>query len=48
MTNFNLACYLSQMGEIGKAKERVGKAIKLDGKFKLLAIDDSDLEPLWK
>lgn len=36
------------MGEIEKAKDHVGKAIKLDGKFKLLALDDSDLEPLWK
>jgi tetratricopeptide (TPR) repeat protein len=47
MTNYNIGCYLSQMGEIGKAKEHVGKAIKLDDKFKLLALDDLDLEPLW-
>ena len=30
------------------AKERVGKAIKLDGKFRLLALDDVNLEPMWK
>jgi hypothetical protein len=27
---------------------RVGKAIELDAKFKLLALDDPDLEPLWE
>jgi tetratricopeptide (TPR) repeat protein len=48
LTNFNLGCYLSQMGEIEKAKDHVGKAIKLDSKFKILALDDSDLEPLWR
>ena len=48
MTNFNIGCYHCQLGEITKAKERVGKAIKLDGKFRLLALDDVDLEPLWK
>ena len=30
------------------AKTRVGKAIELDAKFKLLALDDADLEPLWE
>lgn len=48
MNYHNIGCYLCQMGEIEKAKDHVGKAIKLDGKFKLLALDDSDLEPLWK
>jgi tetratricopeptide (TPR) repeat protein len=48
MTQYNFGCYLCQKGEIEKAKERVGEAIKLDGKFKILAIDDSDLEPLWR
>ena len=47
MTQYNFGCYLCQMGQIEKAKAHVGKAIKLDGKYKLLAIDDSDLEPLW-
>ena len=33
--------------DIVQAKTRVGKAIELDAKFKLLALDDADLEPLW-
>ena len=48
MTHFNLGCYSCQLGDIEQAKTRVGKAIELDAKFKLLALDDADLEPLWK
>jgi len=48
MTHFNLGCYACQLGDIEQAKTRVGKAIELDAKFNLLALDDHDLEPLWK
>ena len=48
MTQFNLGCYACQLGDIEQAKTRVGKAIELDAKFKLLALDDADLEPLWE
>ena len=47
MTHFNLGCYACQLGDIEQAKTRVGRAIELDAKFKLLALDDADLEPLW-
>jgi hypothetical protein len=30
-----------------EAKKFIGDAIKMDDKYKLLAIDDADLEPLW-
>jgi tetratricopeptide (TPR) repeat protein len=48
MTHFNLGCYACQLGDIEQAKTRVGKAIELDAKFKLLALDDPDLEPMWE
>jgi hypothetical protein len=48
MTNFNIGCHLCQIGNIGKAENLVGKAIKLDEKFTLLALDNLDLEPLWR
>jgi Tfp pilus assembly protein PilF len=48
MTNYNLGCYACQLGDIEQAKTRVGKAIELDAKFKLLALDDADLDPLWE
>lgn len=43
-----LGCDSCQLGDIEQAKERVKKAIELDAKFKLIALDDPDLEPLWK
>jgi Tfp pilus assembly protein PilF len=48
MTHFNLGCYACQLGDIDQAKERVRRSIELDAKFKMLALDDPDLEPLWK
>ena len=47
MTHFNLGCYSCQLGDIDQAKTRVRKAIELDGQFKLLALDDPDLEQIW-
>jgi hypothetical protein len=41
MTNYNLGHYHCQLGELEQA-------IKLDGEFKILTLDDSDLEPQWK
>jgi len=43
--HFSVSCVI---GDIEQAKTRVGKAIELDAKFKLLALDDADLEPLWE
>jgi hypothetical protein len=48
MTHHKLGCYACQLGDTEQAKTRVGEAIKLDAKFKLLALEDADLEPLWK
>ena len=48
MTLFNLGSYTCQLGDIAQAKTRVGKGIELDANFKLLALDDTDLGPLWK
>jgi len=47
MTHFNLGCYACQLGDLEAAKIRVGRAIELDSSFKILALDDEDLEPLW-
>lgn len=45
--HFNLACYACQLGRNQEAKERLGKAIEIDPSFKLMALDDEDLAPLW-
>jgi Tfp pilus assembly protein PilF len=48
MTHYNFGCYACQLGDIEQAKERVRNAVELDAKFKLLALDDADLEPMWE
>ncbi len=47
---YNLACYECQLGHLADAKEWLGKAFTLGSAehFKLLALDDRDLEPLWR
>jgi len=46
-TNYNLGCYACQLEDMEAAKRFVGDAINLDFKYKLMALDDADLEPLW-
>ena len=45
---FNLACYEAQMGRLELAKTHLKRATQIDAKFKLLALEDPDLEPLWE
>jgi tetratricopeptide (TPR) repeat protein len=44
---FNLACYESQLGNPGRAKAHLTRATQFDAKFRLMALEDPDLEPLW-
>ena len=48
--SYNLACYACQLGELKEAKEWLIKAIAKAGKkdIRIMALDDPDLEPLWK
>jgi predicted Zn-dependent protease len=47
---YNLACYECQLGRMQQAKQWLEKAFALgDAKeLKLAALDDPDLEPLWR
>ena len=45
--HYNLACYECQMGNLSDAKKHLMQATKADVKFKAMALDDSDFEPLW-
>ena len=45
---FNIGCYACLLGDIEEAKRRVERATELDPQFKLLALDDPDLEAMWK
>ena len=44
---FNLACYEAQVGSLDRAKAHLKRATEIDAKFRLMALDDPDLEPLW-
>lgn len=47
---FNLACYECQLGNLQMAKERLKESFDLAGKTEIRqqALEDPDLEPLWK
>ncbi len=47
---YNLACYECQLGRLEHAKKWLEEAFRLGDpkKLKLMALDDPDLEPLWK
>jgi predicted Zn-dependent protease len=47
---YNLACYECQLGNLERAKDWLEKAFALGDakKMKLAALDDPDLQPLWK
>lgn len=45
---FNLGCYHSQLGRLDHARDCVERAIRLDEKYRRLADEDEDLEPLRK
>jgi tetratricopeptide (TPR) repeat protein len=44
---FNLACYEAQLGRLKVARAHLKRATELDAKFRLMALEDPDLEPLW-
>jgi len=45
--HYNLACYDCRLGEVEVAKARLRYAIKLEGRFRVLALNDEDLKPIW-
>jgi Flp pilus assembly protein TadD len=47
---YNLACYECQLGRLEQAKKWLEEAFRLGNarRIKLAALDDPDLEPLWK
>jgi len=47
MVHFNLGCYASQLGDLTLAKAHLKRALVIEPKCRLMALDDPDLEPLW-
>jgi len=49
LVRYNLACYCAQLGKIKDAEDWFKRAMALDEKAVMrIALDDPDLEPLWK
>jgi tetratricopeptide (TPR) repeat protein len=46
--HYNLSCYESRLHHFKQARRHLARAIQLDGRFRLIALDEHDLEPLWK
>ena len=46
---FNLSCYACQLGQLEAARDWLQRAVVIGGKEKVkgMALNDSDLEPLW-
>jgi tetratricopeptide (TPR) repeat protein len=44
---FNLACYYCQLGELDTAKDYLREAFGIDPKWRMAALEDRDLDPLW-
>jgi predicted Zn-dependent protease len=47
LVHYNLACYACQQKRVDEAKERLAKAIELDPQYRVLALEDEDLEGVW-
>ncbi len=44
---YNLACYECQLGNLGVARNYLKQAFAIDSNWRVAALDDEDLEPLW-
>jgi hypothetical protein len=47
LIKYNLACYAAQMGHLYSAKAYVLQALSLDRSLRKLALEDTDLKPIW-
>jgi hypothetical protein len=45
--HYNLACYECRLGELEVAKFRLLHAFNLEPRYRIVALEDDDLEPLW-
>jgi tetratricopeptide (TPR) repeat protein len=44
---YNLGCYFCQTGEIETAKDYLKRAFEIDSSWRMSALEDEDLRPLW-
>jgi tetratricopeptide (TPR) repeat protein len=46
--HFNLGCYECQLGDLDGARVHLKRAFEIDPGYRVVALDDPDLEPLWE
>ena len=44
---YNLACYFCQTGDIKTARSYLKKAFEINSSWRLNALNDEDLKPMW-
>ena len=44
---YNLACYFCQTGNIEAAKNYLKRAFQIDSSWRVTALNDEDLKPMW-
>jgi Tfp pilus assembly protein PilF len=44
---FNLACYETRLNQLDSAKDYLRRVFEIDSNWRLQALEDEDLEPLW-
>jgi len=48
MLHYNLACYECVMGEVEVGKARLRRALALEPKMRVMALEDEDLQAVWE
>jgi predicted Zn-dependent protease len=46
--HYNMACYEAQLGNLSAARDYLGQAVRMDDRYREMALHDPDLEPLRK
>jgi len=44
--HYNMACYEAQLGNLGAARDYLGQAVRMDDRYREMALNDPDLQPL--
>ena len=45
---YNLGCYYCQLGDLESAKKFLKRAFEIDPNWRIIALNDIDLKPLWQ
>ncbi len=46
--HYDLSCYESRLEHFHRARRHLARAIQIDSRFQLIALEDRELRPLWR